>query len=332
MSNKKYSKSKSIISLVLLVVLLGGCLIVLIPTIKNIRDEIQDWIQDADNDNAGGNENDNQTGKGDQKVIYTEKIAFGGFSLLQHSDTQKYGIRFTSTVDKDFYDNLCKRYGAENVHAYTVIFPASYVTTGVTLEDLDATASLYLKIEAQNSWREDDNRYSFTGVLDNILEKNYNRRFVGYGMVEITDGAIRYYSSDVDFYNTCSYRSVSLRMDEDEDGVQHFGLRFCTSFVRYYYNNLISVYGKENIAFKTAICPMSYVYEAGAPTIEKLDESSKKYILTSATEALEEDEISYTFAGSLSEMASSSYGLAFCSIGFLEITDDTGAVVRRIYR
>lgn len=120
----------------------------------------------------------------------------------------KTGLRFTTKIKKNFYDEAVTEYGADSVSCGTIIVPTDYVTAadGYTFDKLTAYAEAngkeigVVKSSGFNnaSTAETDGYYRFYGSIVSILERNYTRKFsgIGYMAVEKTDGAIEYTYAD----------------------------------------------------------------------------------------------------------------------------------------
>lgn len=113
-------------------------------------------------------------------------------------------------------------------------------------------------------------------------------------------------------------KSATLRMVSAEESA---GLRFTTGVSKELYANLVATYGAAHVKLKTAIAPTDYVNEAGAATVEALDQlnHSTNYLLVEATEFIDETYNTCYFAGSVSSIKDASR--AYTGIGFIEVTE-----------
>lgn len=108
------------------------------------------------------------------------------------------GLRFTSTVSEPHYQALVAT-GA-TFELGTVIAPTDYITDEFTYADITADGESCLRIPCKVFWSQDENIRTFTGVISNILEKNYNRSFSARAYVSVTyeDGSSRTFYSGYD--------------------------------------------------------------------------------------------------------------------------------------
>jgi len=284
---------------------------------------------------GGGAGSSGFTEEGSGPVRFTDKVSLSGIALANGSTEDKYRIRYLSAVDKAYYDGLVRKYGAENVKLKTIVFPLMYVTTGMTIDQLTATGKRYLEIPVQNTFQEDGDTYTFAGSLNDIREANYNLAFVGYGIIEINGGEIRYYPKEFDLESSAVFRSAAVSAITGEDGTKTVSLRYYASCRAESYNRFAEEYGADRVCMKLAYCPMDYVKEAGGETLEKLDllKHAPNYTVEDCNSTKETvNDVVYSFYTEVSPIPESDLGQKICPIGFLEITDSTGAVLRRIYR
>ncbi len=117
------------------------------------------------------------------------------------------GLRFTTTLEKGFYDSLVEKYGAENVKVGTLITPESYVTeagafTKAALDTLVKNSEKnYLNIYADEFFASDAQSYTFVGSVVNILDANKTLKFAGIGYVQAGD--------EIFYSDTWAVRSVA---------------------------------------------------------------------------------------------------------------------------
>ena len=273
--------------------------------------------------------------EGTGAVRFTDKVSLSGISLVNGSDEGKYRIRYLSSVDKAYYDGLVRKYGAGNVKLKTIIFPLKYVTTGMTVEQLTANEKKFLEVLPLNTFAEQGDTYTFAGGINNIAESNYNLPFIGYGMIEINGGEIRYYPKEFDFEHSNLWRSAAVSVAAAGDGTGTVSLRYYVSTRATLYSSCVNEYGAERVLVKIAVSSPEDVRKAGGETLEKLDQLNPKPeypVETCNSSAKLVNDVIYAFYLEVSPFPESDLGKDFCPIGVMEITDDTGAVVRRIYR
>ena len=129
----------------------------------------------------------------------TAALAAGAASLRLLSSEAGSGLRFTTGVSKELYDNLVATYGAENVSLKTAIAPTAYVNEAgaATVEALDALdhSTNYLLVEATEFIDESYNAYYFAGSVSNV--KDADRDFTGIGFIEVNANGetARYYGA-----------------------------------------------------------------------------------------------------------------------------------------
>lgn len=106
------------------------------------------------------------------------------------------GLRFLTTVDKAFYDELVEKHGQDKVTFGTLIAPAAYVKEAGTftkeaLDKLEKTSVKYLDVRTQTPYTYGADTYTFAGSIGNILSQNLELEFAAIGYVE-ADGVIYY--------------------------------------------------------------------------------------------------------------------------------------------
>lgn len=273
--------------------------------------------------------------EGTGAVRFTDKVSLSGISLVNGSDEGKYRIRYLSSVDKAYYDGLVRKYGAGNVKLKTIIFPLKYVTTGMTVEQLTANEKKFLEVLPLNTFAEQGDTYTFAGGINNIAESNYNLPFIGYGIIEINGGEIRYYPKEFDFEHSNLWRSAAVSVAAAGDGTGTVSLRYYVSTRASLYNSFANEFGADRVSMKIAVCSLEDIKKAGGETLEKLNQLNPQpeYSVEKCNLTLELiNEVIYAFYLEVSPFLESDLGKDFCPIGVMEITDETGAVVRRIYR
>lgn len=273
--------------------------------------------------------------EGTGAVRFTDKVSLSGISLVNGSDEGKYRIRYLSSVDKAYYDGLVRKYGAGNVKLKTIIFPLSYVTTGMTIEQLTANEKKFLEVLPLNTFAEQGDTYTFAGGINNIAESNYNLPFIGYGIIEINGGEIRYYPKEFDLETSPVFRSAAVAVTTGDDSAKTVSMRYYASASISYYSSLAETSGGEDkLSMNIAYCPQEYAKEAGGETLEQLDrlKHSPNYTAKVCTDTKNEvNNVLYSFYVEISPFTESLDQIV-CPIGFWEIRNEAGTLTQRIYR
>lgn len=275
--------------------------------------------------------------EGTGAVRFTDKISLSGIALAGGSSEGKYRIRWQSTVDKAYYDGLVRKYGVGNVTLKTIMLPLDFVTTGLTIDQLggaEGSGHKYLEIVPEYTFQENGDTYTFFGSLNNIKESNYNRPFVGYGMIEINGGEIRYYPREFDLETSPVFRSAAVAVTTGDDGAKTVSMRYYASVSISCYTSLVEDLGSEDkLTMNIAYCPQEYVKEAGGETLEQLDrlKHSPNYTAKACTDTKTEvKNILYSFYVEISPFTD--LDKVACPIGFWEIRNEAGTLMQRIYR
>ena len=125
------------------------------------------------------------------------------------------------------------------------------------------------------------------------------------------------------------YTEMNFAMDSGASVYmnQKAGIRFTSSVNSADYYYLVDRYGKDNVSFGTIITPAAYVQAAGALTFEALNAldtqvyGDVKYLDVQATEFFSEDGASFKIAGSIVDIKTANYNLAFSSVSYIKIVD-----------
>lgn len=126
------------------------------------------------------------------------------------------GLRFTTTVSEPDYQAL--KGAAKALELGTVIAPTDYISGDFTMEALDKAGKEYLDIPCKLFWDVNESTRTYTGVISNILEKNYNRAFsaVAYAKVTYTDGStVTHYGNYATADNSRTVYSVACNAMAD---------------------------------------------------------------------------------------------------------------------
>lgn len=99
------------------------------------------------------------------------------------------GLRFTTNVSEPDYQALTG--AAKALVLGTLIAPTDYISGDFTMEAFDKAGKEYLDIPCKLFWEVNESTRTYTGVISNIMERNYNRAFsaVAYVKVTYTDGS-----------------------------------------------------------------------------------------------------------------------------------------------
>ena len=125
------------------------------------------------------------------------------------------------------------------------------------------------------------------------------------------------------------YTEMNFAMDSGASVYmnQKAGIRFMSSVNSADYYYLVDRYGKDNVSFGTIITPAAYVQAAGALTFEALDAldtqvyGDVKYLDVQATEFFSKNGASFKIAGSIVDIKTANYNLAFSSVSYIKIVD-----------
>ena len=130
------------------------------------------------------------------------------------------------------------------------------------------------------------------------------------------------------------YTEMNFAMDNGASVYmnQKAGIRFtsCVNSADYYY--LVDRYGKDNVSFGTLITPAAYVQAAGALTFEALNAldtqvyGDVKYLDVKATEFFSENGAELKIAGSVVDIKTANYNLAFSSVSYIKIVDGDNVI------
>lgn len=273
--------------------------------------------------------------EGTGAVRFTDKVSLSGIELVKSDTEDKYRIRYISSVDKSYYDGLVRKYGVGNVALKTIIFPLNYAITGLTIDQLEANSKIYLDVPVEHTFEETGDTYTFAGGINSVAESNYNRPFVGYGIIEINGGETRYYPKEFDLETSPVFRSAAVAVTTGDDGAKTVSMRYYASASISYYSSLVEASGGEDkLSMNIAYCPQEYVKEAGGETLEQLDrlKHSPNYTANVCTDTKNEvNNALYSFYVEISPFTESLDQIV-CPIGFWEIRNEAGTLMQRIYR
>lgn len=132
------------------------------------------------------------------KEEYNAKYAAANFAMNGGAVrmNQETGIRFASTLSKNYYNYLTETYGEENVTFGTIITPEHYATaagamTFAALDALDTAvygATKYLNVTADGFYKETETQAQIVGSLVGIKETHYDWNYTAVSYVKIVDG------------------------------------------------------------------------------------------------------------------------------------------------
>lgn len=273
--------------------------------------------------------------EGTGAVRFTDKVSLSGIALTNGTAEGKYRIRYLSSVDKAYYDGLVGKYGVGNVTLKTIIFPLDFVAAGMTVDQLKAAGKQYLEMTPDHTFEETGNTYTFAGGINNVAESNYNRPFVGYAIIEINGGEIRYYPKEFDLETSPVFRSAAVAVTTGDDSAKTVSMRYYASASISYYSSLAETSGGEDkLSMNIAYCPQEYAKEAGGETLEQLDrlKHSPNYTAKVCTDTKNEvNNVLYSFYVEISPFTENLDQIV-CPIGFWEIRNEAGTLTQRIYR
>ena len=145
----------------------------------------------------------------------------------------KNGLRFSTLVDKTFYDGL----NGTTVEVGTLIIPADMLKEGeLTLETPDAGKTVLAQEKVSlNDFSE--TQYSYSGALVNIKDGNLMRDFIGRGYILVDEGLETeqtYYAEQTDNVRSITYVLSAYLVDEAENPeyVAFAEQKIATSFAR----------------------------------------------------------------------------------------------------
>ncbi len=138
--------------------------------------------------------------------IYAEQVFVMNEGASIRIKENSNGLRFTSFISKNVYDNLVDTYGAENVSVSMMIAPYDYIEThgAFTVENLFG-GSVYNVVMPGGENVENlvnvgavssvvttagapDGFYAFSGSITDIKYDNIDREFVGVGIITYNNG------------------------------------------------------------------------------------------------------------------------------------------------
>lgn len=145
--------------------------------------------------------------------LYLDMTMVGGASVRTATPA---GLRFTTDISEPHYQALVAT-GAK-FELGTIIAPYDYITDEFTYEALKSADKDCLKIPCKIFWGHTDEVRTYTGVISNLFEENYNRDFSAraYVTVTYTDGSEKtFYSAFDNSANTRTAYSVSCSAISD---------------------------------------------------------------------------------------------------------------------
>ncbi len=142
------------------------------------------------------------------------------------------GIRFTTLINKEQFDELVGNYGIASVSYGTLIIPYDYLSEGQApnLEDFTPGENI-LKIASTYSEVNDDEFIVYRGAMQNIKIDNYGRLFAGRGYMEITlenDETITVYTPFDKEDNVRSIRQIAQAFQADTSEPAEGEIRYAT--------------------------------------------------------------------------------------------------------
>lgn len=122
-------------------------------------------------------------------VIDTQSGAY----LKANTTLENSGIRFSSIIDKSWYDTTVVDENVASVTYGTLIVPTDYLSKvkSFTLAGLEESGLKYINAVVTNGFvnqatAEEDGYYQFMGGIKNIFPQNYTRSFSAVGYVTVT--------------------------------------------------------------------------------------------------------------------------------------------------
>ncbi|MBQ8696276.1 MAG: hypothetical protein IJ519_01025 [Clostridia bacterium] len=136
--------------------------------------------------------------------LYLDLEMIGGASVRTATPA---GLRFTTNVNEPQYQALVAT-GAE-FELGTIIVPSEYITGEFTYDAITGAGKACLRIPCRIFWDHNDTVRTYTGVISNLYEDNYNRNFSArsYVSVTYTDGTELTFYADYneDAHTRCAY-------------------------------------------------------------------------------------------------------------------------------
>ena len=267
---------------------------------------------------------------------YIEELTSFGFSSSEPKSGDPYQLGFYQIVDRAYYETLQEDYGAERIKTYMLIAEQDTLPAdSMTEEAFDAAKTVYTKNQVKPILYEKYDFYLLRQFLT-LTEEDYGKRFVGFGMLEISDGThtARYYSSETDLTGETSFPGVAFVMEENTSGTATPNLQLFTTVSRSVYDNLVAEYGAAHVRMES-VCELSRFALVGnrisaAAFHQKYEEVADWQKVKPETFAAETD-TTYTFGGAIQNKYFNAYGGVVFPYAFFEVTDETGAIVKRVY-
>ena len=128
---------------------------------------------------------------GEENITLTaleiEFLMNAGAAIRLASAAETSGIRFTTLINKEQFDELVGNYGIASVSYGTLILPYDYLAADQepNLEDFTSGDNI-LKIASTYSEVNADGFIVYRGAMQKLYEGNYGRLFAGRGYMEIT--------------------------------------------------------------------------------------------------------------------------------------------------
>jgi len=126
-------------------------------------------------------------------------------------------------------------------------------------------------------------------------------------------------------YHLCeTFEKASVRIS-----TEHAGLRFKTAIEQSTIDELIAIYGKENIEIGTIIVPEDLVSSLDAVTVKNLDAANVPYLTVEADidNPFASEGGTNIYAGSVTDLAEINYARNFIGLGYIAVARADGEVV-----
>ena len=149
-------------------------------------------------------------------------------------------------------------------------------------------------------------------------ESSWNKITIGSGNDTLLNATRNY------IYGSETFNSASVRISSE-----HPGLRFKTAIEQDVLDELIELYGKENIKIGTIIIPEDMVTELDMVTVEALEAAGINFVRVWADidQPFTTNGTTNIYAGSLTNIKEANLDRDFIGVGYIEITKENGEVL-----
>lgn len=291
-------------------------------------------------DHAGGNaitpQNSLKSGNN-----YIEELSSHAFSSEEPESGKPYELSFYQVIDKEYYESLLNDYGADFVTAYMLVAKQDTLPEDgeMTEEAFKEAGTVYTKNQVEPVFFDRPSTGEVFYLLRynlEIPEEDYGKRYVAFGQLKIMDGTktMICYSSEIDPKKGFSFPSVAFIMETSETGIKTPNLQLFTNISRPMYDSLVAKYGSEYIRLEVAVQFSRFAVENNKVSYKVFHEKYSQVAdsLKVLPEAFaSESKAICTFGGSINSVPFAAYKGGIFPFGFLEVTDDNGNIIKRVY-